>query len=295
MAEAGFTTLPFELREEIWHRVLFPEPAFFQHTFPGPFYANGLAQREERSRWMIPQRKYPTAMHVCQEARHLAQSIIRREHEQEQGADSDSLVYYLGRSMRPFISEIDTLWLRERLDISQYNDVPVPEGLGWDKSHRIQRLAVSFQPCLKEFFHPSPPTCTLWKMFLIKRMKRGKLINLKRIDIVFGPTWVKQLSDTTNVDDVEETQAGGIYDVPIVQLEEFTDEPSGQFTMEEVKEMLRTFHEELQVTQQQAVERAVETKDWECGPLVPLDFVPRDIAVHASRMVNLGSFKHCED
>jgi hypothetical protein len=109
---ANFSKLPRELREEIWLLSLLPSPGVYKYD-PDWFTILPDESYWEDDRWMIPKRRYPTAMHICQECRRFSFDIKTQEQKQEE--DNVTAPYYcLGENARPFNFATDCFWFSEK-------------------------------------------------------------------------------------------------------------------------------------------------------------------------------------
>jgi hypothetical protein len=81
-AKTQFSTLPAEVRSEIWSLALLPSPGvyrcdpckfiFTREPSPQPLEV-------EDARWLIPKRRYPTVVHLCRKSRFFALGAIEKK------------------------------------------------------------------------------------------------------------------------------------------------------------------------------------------------------------------------
>jgi hypothetical protein len=226
MAKAQLSTLPLECREQIWMLALLPGPSVYRFD-PAHFRQFPDTGRFEDDRWMVPKHKYPTAMHVCQESRRLALQVIERE--QKQNQDNGTLPYYcIGSSARPFNPYLDTFWFSHNDHLLHHYVMNLDLVVG-NRIHTIKNLALS--SCLIESA-PIPNSAghaTNWTVFMWHRL--GRYVSVKRVDVVFGETWVDGNGEykSSRNDNLDEAKAS------VLQLGKWTEDLSSTETPDEVQ------------------------------------------------------------
>lgn len=229
-AKTQLSTLPAELRSEIWSLALRPSPGVYRCD-PSKFIP--IREREhpldvEDTRWLIPKRRYPTVMHLCRESRLLALGAMDKE------VQENLSLYCIGQDTRPFIPEIDTFWFDDHDDGETLlqADVVRERGAIGSRVHTIRNLAVSAAVVRSSERRDS---ASYWDQYMFQGI--GRFENLRRIDVVFGPVPIETLCDGYETDkdcwaagapeQVEERDDGQVvltrlYDVPELQLAEET-------------------------------------------------------------------------
>ncbi|KAL8393911.1 hypothetical protein RB595_003609 [Gaeumannomyces hyphopodioides] len=193
-ARTQLSTLPAELRSEIWRIALLPSPGVYRcdtskfiHTC-----ANRRSPYEvEDARWLIPKRRYPTVMHLCHESRLFALGVMEKE------ARENSFLYCIGQDTRPFIPEIDTFWFDDNDDGGVLHDATVyhERGAIGSRVHTIRNLAVSaaiVQSCREAGVVSNWDSYTFFGI--------GRFVNLRRVDVVFGPVPMETRCDDYKTD-----------------------------------------------------------------------------------------------
>lgn len=243
------SSLPAELRSEIWSLALLPSPGVYRCD-PAKFIPirggsgdSGGGGREtghwievEDARWLIPKRRYPTIMHLCHESRLFALAAMEKELKEKPS------FYCIGQATRPFIPEIDTFWFYDD-DATLLRSAVVQErGIIGSRVHTIRNLAVSaaivhsIRRVDSEGEDASGTTVVSnWDSYMFLGI--GRFENLRRVDVVFGPVPMETRCDgyetdrdcwaATTREQVEEPCNGqivltGMYDVPELRLLEET-------------------------------------------------------------------------
>lgn len=198
-----FGTLPRELREEIWILALLPNPGVY-HFDPNTFTITEDDNFEDE-RLLIPKRKFPTAMHLCQESRQLSLAILDRE----QASDAPKL-FFLGDPVRVLDPEMDTIWF----------DTAGHMAHGWVRNtysvigsriHTFQNLALSSR-CIQITADPARDGISTWAMFRWEKLPR--FVSLRHVDIVFG----EEFHTTPSAHGLDGAGTG-LSDVPEIRLE----------------------------------------------------------------------------
>jgi hypothetical protein len=279
MAKAELSTLPTELREEIWRLALLPDPGVYQFD-PDRFAPLEDLDGFEDERWMIPKGKYPTAMHLCRESRRFAQDIMEREQRQEQDG---SLPYYcLGCSTRPFNPETDTFWF-DRESRLKHPWVLNLESVIGNRIHTIKNLALSSE-CIRSET-PGTNMISYWDSFRWGRLWR--FVSLKRVDIILGATWAgrdsgcKSSESYIDLDQVLE-----------FRLEKWTAGSSPTKTLDEVEAKIDKVQASIVEVFQYMFERMQENEDEE--PPLPKEAPGwqdgSKITFHAAQIVKVRIF-----
>lgn len=239
-AKTQLSTLPAELRSEIWSIALRPSPGVYRCD-PSKFIFTRVSFRGvpgghehwlevEDARWLIPKRRYPTVMHLCRESRLFALGAMENE------VKENSFFYCIGQDTRPFIPEIDTFWFDHYSDGATLQALLVVRDGGaiGSRVHTIRNLAVSAAVVQSS---QQGESVSYWDSYMSKGI--GRFENLRRVDVVFGPVPMETRCDgyetdrdckaAADPDQVEEPYGGqvvlrGMYDVPELQLVEETRE-----------------------------------------------------------------------
>ncbi|KAG8158271.1 hypothetical protein KVR01_012032 [Diaporthe batatas] len=229
-AKTQLSTLPAELRSEIWSLALLPSPGVYRCDTAKfiPTRERGHLFEVEDARWLIQKRRYPTVMHLCRESRLLALGVMEKE------VKENASFYCIGQDTRPFIPEIDTFWFDDHdggRTLCQPTVVK-ERGVVGSRVHTIRNLAVS--AALVRSSDRGDST-TPWVMYMFRGI--GRFENLRRVDVVFGPVPMEARCDGYETDRdcwaaadpelVGEPRHGhfvmtGMYDVPELRLVEKT-------------------------------------------------------------------------
>lgn len=248
-AKTQLSTLPAELRSEIWSLALLPSPGVYRCD-PVKFIpirvgsgGSGGGGRErghwlevEDARWLIPKRRYPTVMHLCRESRLFALGAMEKE------VKENSFFYCIGQDTRPFIPEIDTFWFDDDDDGATLLRPAVVHGRGviGSRVHTIRNLAVSaavVQSSRRVDSEEDDGTrvASNWDSYMFRGIARFE--NLRRVNVVFGPVPMETRCNGYNTDrdcwaaaareQVGQSYTGqviltGVYDVPELRLVEET-------------------------------------------------------------------------
>jgi hypothetical protein len=226
-AKTQLSTLPAEVRSEIWSLALLPSPGVYRCD-PSKFIFTRTVPRRrlevEDARWLIPKRRYPTVVYLCRESRFFALGAMGKE------VRENSFFYCIGQDTRPFIPEIDTFWFDDDDDGTtlHHSNVIRERGAIGSRVHAIRNLAVSaavIQSCRRG------RSVSNWDSYLSQGI--GRFENLRRVDVVFGPVPMEIRYDSYKPDkdcwaaaareQVLEEHNGqvfltGMYDVPELRL-----------------------------------------------------------------------------
>lgn len=235
-AKTQLSTLPAELRSEIWSLALLPSPGvyrcdpskfiFTRESFRGAPGDHGHWLEVEDARWLIPKRRYPTVVHLCRESRLFALGVMEKE------VKENSFFYCIGQDTRPFIPEIDTFWFDDYSDGATLRALVVARECGaiGSRVHTIRNLAVS--AAVVQSSQRGDPV-SYWDSYMSKGI--GRFENLRRVDVVFGPVPMETRCDgykterdcwaAGDSEQVGEPYGGqviltGMYDVPELQVVE---------------------------------------------------------------------------
>ncbi|KAJ4390732.1 hypothetical protein N0V93_004330 [Gnomoniopsis smithogilvyi] len=242
MAKTQLSTLPVELRSEIWSLALLPSPGVYRCD-PVKFIpirvgsgGSGGGGRErghwlevEDARWLIPKRRYPTVMHLCRESRLFALGAMEKE------VKENSFFYCIGQGTRPFIPEIDSFWFDDGAILLR-PAVVQERGVIGSRVHTIRNLAVSagvVQSSQQVDSEEDDGTRIVsnWDSYMFRGIARFE--NLRRVDVVFGSVPMETRCDGYKTDrdccaaaareQVGEPYSGrviltGVYDVPELRL-----------------------------------------------------------------------------
>ena len=229
MAIAELSGLPRELREEIWMLALLPDPGVY-HFDPDWFTPNPDLDSFVDERWMIPKRKYPTAMHLCQESRRFALHLMAQEQKQEQ--DGMEPYYCLGNNARLFNPTTDTFWFSQESRLKHPWVTNLGSVIG-DRIHTIKHLALSTRCITIPALGPIIPS--IWNSFRWHRL--GRFVSLRRVDVIFEETWVHGDSECTN-------GSSDIEKVAELRLRRWTEGPSTE-TLDEVEMVMSKVRESI--------------------------------------------------
>lgn len=237
-AKTQLSTLPAELRSEIWSLALLPSPGvyrcdpskfiFTRASFRGASGGHRHWLEVEDARWLIPKRRYPTVMHLCRESRLFSLAAMEKE------VKENSFFYCIGQDTRPFIPEIDTFWFDDYSDGATLRALLVARECGaiGSRVHTIRNLAVSAAVVQSS---QQVDSVSYWDSYMSKCI--GRFENLRRVDVVFGPVPMETRCDgykterdcwaAGDSEQVGKTYGGqviltGMYDVPELQLVEET-------------------------------------------------------------------------
>lgn len=249
-AKTQLSTLPAELRSEIWSLALLPSPGVYRcdpHKFI-PIDAGSTGGGRERGRWLevedprwlIPKRRYPTIMHLCRESRVFALGVMEKE------TKEGSSLYCIGQDARPFIPEIDSFWFDDDDNgaVLLRPAVVQERGAVGSRVHTIHNLAVS-----AAIVHSSRPVdpeedggtrlVSNWDSYLFRGIARFE--SLRRVDVVFGSVpeetrcdghetdrdcWAATAREQGGEPRTRPVVLAGMYDVPELRLVEEIPEAS---------------------------------------------------------------------
>lgn len=239
-AKTQLSTLPAELRSEIWSLALLPSPGVYRCD-PFKFIHIPVRERErwlevevEDARWLIPKRRYPTVMHLCRESRFFALGAMEKE------VKENSFFYCIGQDTRPFIPEIDTFWFDDDDGATLLKPTVVQErGAIGSRVHTIRNLAVSaaiIESSLRIDSEENDGTVVSnWRSYMFAGIARFE--NLRRVDVVFGPVpmetrcdgyktdrdcWAATAREQVGEPYTDQVILTGMYDVPDLRLLEET-------------------------------------------------------------------------
>jgi len=245
MATAQFSTLPRELRDEIWILALLPDPGVYQFD-PAWFRRSKERHGFEDERWMIPKRKYPTVMHLCQESRHVSLRIMAQEQRQEQ--EDGTLPYYcIGSSARPFNPSTDTFWFRVKSHLGHPWVRNLMNVIG-GRIHTIKNLALSLECITIDRGSPKP---SRWNTFRWTRLSR--FVSLRRVDIVFEEAGFDHDSEFGNNGSHSRAKKMANF-----RCEEWTKGPLSTWTLANVEDMVNKVRASVVVVFQDVVDRIQE-------------------------------------
>ncbi|KAF4630534.1 hypothetical protein G7Y89_g7606 [Cudoniella acicularis] len=245
MPTTKLSTLPRELREEIWMLALLPDPGVY-HFDPDCFTPNADMDSFEDERWMISKRNYPTVMHLCQESRRFSLHIMAQEQKKEQ--EDGTLPYYcLGSSARPFNPTTDTFWFSDtsRLDHPWVTHLGSVIG---SRIHTIKNLALSLQ-CIT-IDAPGTILPSVWNSFRWNRL--GRFVSLRRVEVVFGETWVDGNSECKN------DPYSNLEKIAGLRLEKWTEGSLTTETLDDVETIVSRVRESVVEVFQDLYERIQE-------------------------------------
>lgn len=273
MEKPQISTLPPELRNQIWTLALLPDPSVY-HFNPADFGVTDDTEFDLQP-WLIPKRAYPTAMHLCRESRGLALHLMERDP-----------ALRLGHASRPFDPAIDTFWFDKKGPHHPW--VINKSSVIGSRVHTIRNLAVSAGYIRS--IEPGRQTVSNWDLFRWRMLPRFG--SLQRVDLVFGKAWVRERSVQNNgegmqagdaeeeMEEEEEEQDGAprfdTFDVPELRVEELVGKKASVANIREkiakaqsdVRQVLRCSAERR--TQQSEIEESREPRpqrapDWQDG------------------------------
>lgn len=328
-AKIQLSTLPAELRSEIWSLALCPSPGvcrcdpskfiFTRASFRGVCGGHRHWLEVEDARWLIPKRRYPTVMHLCRESRLLSLAAMEKE------VKENSFFYCIGQDTRPFIPEIDTFWFDDYSDGAALRALVVARECGaiGSRVHTIRNLAVSAAVVQSS---QQGDSVSYWDSYMSQCI--GRFENLRRFDVVFGPVPMERRCDgykterdcwaAGDSEQVGDTYGGqviltGMYDVPELQLVE-TPEASADEDQDRDPEVIKKLLDRVRADvyggfekrasylamkpppprqgQEDATAAAPEQGQQQCvAEVVHREKDLSEITFHAARMVETARFR----
>ncbi|EPE28915.1 hypothetical protein GLAREA_00073 [Glarea lozoyensis ATCC 20868] len=181
MLNTQLSDLPRGLREEIWSLGLLPQPGVYKFD-PEWFVFTPDGDGWEDERWMIPKRKYPSVMNVCQESRYCTLRIKSQEQKREQ-ENGNAPYYCVGESARPFNPAIDTFWFSKEALLRHHwvSDLSCVIG---NRLHIIENLAISQECFTPTVLAPRLNVQSVWNSFRWCRLLR--FMSLRRVDVILA-------------------------------------------------------------------------------------------------------------
>ena len=281
MTTAEFSKLPRELREEIWSLALLPEPGIY-HFDPDYFDALPDIDGWADERWMISKRRYPTAMHLCQESRRFSFQIKAQEQKQEQ--ENGTVPYYcLGENARPFHPTTDTFWF-SKASLLGHRWVRNLTSVIGNRLHIIENLAVSAQ-CISIVKAAPAPNSSMWNSFRWDRLLRFN--SLRRVHVVFAERCVYEGSD----ENPNGSSSSNPEKVTELRLEKWTEGSSTETTDE-----VETLMENVQMSVVEAFQDMYGQMLEDADVLLPVPEGTPDfhdgsgITFHAAQVIKMKTF-----
>jgi hypothetical protein len=280
MAVAAFYNLPKELREEIWLLALLPEPGVYKFD-PDWFIPLENEDGWEDDRWMIPKRRYPTAMHLCQESRRFAFYIKEREQEQEQNG---IMPYFcLGKNARPFNTTTDSFWFISE-SLVGHPWVRNLNSVVGRRIHTIENLALSPQ-CISHCI-PGSGLVSEWDLFKCHRL--AFFVSLQRINIIFAESYAEEDNNESMNSSFKDQS-----DITELRLKKWR-EGSSKETAEEVEKFLQDVKADILPVFEDVCARKLENNIDEILYLLPEDAPDwhdgSRVTFHASQVIKFRTF-----
>jgi hypothetical protein len=281
MGTAEFGKLPGELREEIWLFALLPEPGVYKFD-PDRFIPRLDVDGWEDERWMISKRRYPTAMHLCQESRRFAFQIKTQEEKEEQ-ENNNAPYYCLGEPARPFNTVADTFWFSEE---SLFNHPWVRNltSVIGDRLHIIENLALSSK-CIT-IHAPGTIVPSAWNSFRWDRLLRCR--SLRRVDVIFAERCV----DEDDAGNPNSSSSSDLEKVTELRLKKWTEGPWTE-TADEVETLMKNVRMSMLEAFQDVYDRMLEGDIEELLPFpegIPDWHDGSSIIFHAAQVVKDKTF-----